>query len=244
MIGALNDHRAKGDGMIVIDAVSQEDLKTIATAIVATRLPLMCGCAGLAEELPDALAVSRKGRSVFVLAGSTSAVTARQIAFLQALPEVQIIDLASHFHFDNLDDSETGLSGIMDEALQHLKHGRDVAVWCSFSLRATNAIAKRIGATSFESRFFNTMGTLAKVVVATVPIAGLILTGGDTAYHAAQALNVTATEILEEVQPGIPAVEFIGGIGDGLHVVTKAGAFGGDDALVAAVKYLRRTCPT
>lgn len=241
LTGDLNDHQGKGDEMIVIDAVTQEDLQTIAVAIVATRLLVVCGSAGLAEALPDALGVSRKGKGVFALAGSASAVTAKQIAQLQKMLEVWIIDLVPYLHSDTPEDSETVLSGAVEDALRQLENGRDVVIRCSPSVNATEAPVKQVSTADIEARFFNAVETLVKAVVTTVPLAGLVLTGGDTAFYASQALNVTATEIVAEVQPGIPAVEFIGGIGDGLRVVTKAGAFGEEDALVAAVKYLRRT---
>jgi uncharacterized protein YgbK (DUF1537 family) len=241
LTGDLKDRRGKGDEMIVIDAVTQEDLKTIAAAITASRLPVMCGCAGLAEELPDAWGVSRKGKGVFALAGSTSAVTAKQISYLQKTLMVRVIDLTPCLLSDTLEDRETVLSSIVEKTQRPLENGHDVVVRCSPSHNATVESTKRIGTIEFESRFFNAVRTLVKAVVATVHIAGLVLTGGDTAFTACQALNVSATEIVDEVQPGVPAVKFIGGIGDGLRVVTKAGAFGEEDALVAAVKYLRRT---
>jgi uncharacterized protein YgbK (DUF1537 family) len=42
-----------------------------------------------------------------------------------------------------------------------------------------------------------------------------------------------------EVDAGMPWGRLIGGPADGLPVVTKAGGFGGDDALVQAVSFLR-----
>ena len=41
-----------------------------------------------------------------------------------------------------------------------------------------------------------------------------------------------------EVQPGIGAGSLIGGARPGLRVATKAGGFGGEDALAAAIGYL------
>lgn len=233
----LNDRRGQGDEMIVIDAVTQEDLQTIAAAIVAIQLSVICGCAGLAEELPDALGVSRKENSVFILAGSPSAVTGQQISHLHKMLGAQIIDLAPYLRCDAPADRETMLSDTVEEVLRQLEDGQDVVVRCSLSLDPT---VKRIDTTEFESRFLNAMESLVKAVVASTHIAGVVLTGGETAFCVSKALNVTATEIVEEVRPGIPAVEFIGGIGDGLRVVTKAGAFGEEDALAEAVKYLRR----
>jgi uncharacterized protein YgbK (DUF1537 family) len=42
------------------------------------------------------------------------------------------------------------------------------------------------------------------------------------------------------VEAGIPAGELIGGRGEGMRVVTKAGGFGTEQALVKALAYLER----
>jgi len=49
-------------------------------------------------------------------------------------------------------------------------------------------------------------------------------------------LGSGSATIIEEVQPGIPLLELAGG----LKAVSKAGGFGNEDALVEAVKKLRR----
>jgi uncharacterized protein YgbK (DUF1537 family) len=63
----------------------------------------------------------------------------------------------------------------------------------------------------------------------------LVLTGGDTAVAACAALEVSALWLQGEAQPGIPWGILLGGVVPGLPVVTKAGGFGTDDALAAAI---------
>jgi uncharacterized protein YgbK (DUF1537 family) len=70
-------------------------------------------------------------------------------------------------------------------------------------------------------------------------LAGLVLTGGDTAIAVANALEAEALWLRGEVRSGVPWGVWVGGPGAGLPVVTKAGGFGEEDTLIAAVDYLR-----
>ncbi len=68
--------------------------------------------------------------------------------------------------------------------------------------------------------------------------AGLVLVGGDTSVATLAALGAHGLRIQSEVQSGIPQGWLVGGPYHGLPVVTKAGAFGNPQALVAAVESL------
>jgi uncharacterized protein YgbK (DUF1537 family) len=59
----------------------------------------------------------------------------------------------------------------------------------------------------------------------------LILTGGETAQNVINGLETEGIEIEGELLEGIVRGHLIGGDWDGLTVVTKAGAFGKEDAL-------------
>jgi uncharacterized protein YgbK (DUF1537 family) len=72
---------------------------------------------------------------------------------------------------------------------------------------------------------------LAAVLTKTRP--GLLfLTGGDTADAVLTSAGGKGIRILGEIVTGVVQGTLIGGPLDGLPVVTKAGAFGGDDTLV------------
>ena len=69
---------------------------------------------------------------------------------------------------------------------------------------------------------------------------GLILVGGDTAVEVCRSLHTTQLLLLEEVQSGTPAGLLADGPLRGIPVVTKSGAFGDEDTLLHAWKYIRR----
>jgi D-threonate/D-erythronate kinase len=71
---------------------------------------------------------------------------------------------------------------------------------------------------------------------------GLLLTGGATAARVLLAAGAHALELLGEALPRAPLARVVGGGLDGLPVVLKAGAFGGEDAIDVALRALQR-CP-
>jgi uncharacterized protein YgbK (DUF1537 family) len=73
---------------------------------------------------------------------------------------------------------------------------------------------------------------VASVLNKTRP-ASLFLTGGDTANAVLTAIGAVGLRLFGEVVPGMVQGAVLGGLFDGLPVVTKAGAFGGKGDLVA-----------
>ena len=65
-----------------------------------------------------------------------------------------------------------------------------------------------------------------------LPLAALVLTGGDTAAQACKALGIDPIQLMDEIAPGIPWGFLHGGSFENLPVATKAGGFGGPDALL------------
>jgi len=70
----------------------------------------------------------------------------------------------------------------------------------------------------------------------------LVLSGGTTARLVCDALGVREIRLEREIAAGIPRGTIVGGVFDGLPVVTKSGGFGGPDALIQIVDDL--TCAT
>ena len=66
----------------------------------------------------------------------------------------------------------------------------------------------------------------------------MLLSGGDTATAVLGAAGVAALRLRGEASPGVAWGVAVGGILDGVTVMTRSGAFGGDEDLVA----LHRKC--
>ena len=80
---------------------------------------------------------------------------------------------------------------------------------------------------------------MALQVLEEVSVSGVFLTGGDTALGMLANIGADGSEILSEVRVGIPLIRVKGGSYEGLKMVTKAGAFGEEDAVAFALRKLK-----
>ncbi len=69
---------------------------------------------------------------------------------------------------------------------------------------------------------------------------GIVVTGGDTLGALLRALEAHGVDLEQEAAPGIPLGRIAGGPWAGLRIISKAGGFGGPNALVDAVQLLTR----
>jgi D-threonate/D-erythronate kinase len=67
--------------------------------------------------------------------------------------------------------------------------------------------------------------------------AGLVLTGGEVATAVCEALAASQIWLGGEIAPGLAWGFFSDGDDAGLKVATKAGGFGGEDMLAAAMQH-------
>ncbi|MBK9391151.1 MAG: hypothetical protein IPN68_13520 [Bacteroidetes bacterium] len=67
----------------------------------------------------------------------------------------------------------------------------------------------------------------------------MVLTGGDTAIKTLNALNINGIVVKDEILHGIPYGYFNDDNYGDLLVVTKAGGFGGEDAIIKILNFLR-----
>lgn len=229
----------KGARHITFDATRQEHLDRIARlAFKSPHRILPAGSAGLAAGLGSVLPSGSmrishdlcppESGNHLLVCGTNSEVTRRQIkTFLEVYPYEEIA----------LDPK---MLGTEDEGEYFLNRVASVR-----SKLAANHLIVTIGS-SPESRVSDRQGSrqqaaqslieglgrfLSAVLVQTRP--GLLfLTGGDTADAVLNGIGAEGIRILGEVVTGMVQGKIIGGPLHWLPVVTKAGAFGQNDALV------------
>jgi len=240
----INNLRKRGVRMIVIDAVSSQDLSAIAQAAVASNTAqFMSGSAGLAEALPEALKLN-PSLPAFVIAGSPSTITIQQLAKASEELNAAIFDLNSSKVLTDVDGQEE-IRRIVNEAGRILQTERDVVIASSRSrdsMAMTIQRGRELGMNEVEvmRRVASALGESANRILEHVKIGGLILTGGQTAIETLRMMKAVGVKVIDEVSPGIPFGEVVGGKHDGLRVITKAGAFGRLEAISESIRYLRK----
>ena len=230
--GALVGLMAPGEPAVFIaDAETNHDLSVLAAAALRAGVSLLCGSAGLARavapllrppDVPDeSFLPSSDGRSVLILAGSRHPSTERQIEHAGQCG-LAVLRVATDGTLN------AGQDGIVEQAESLLASGRSLAVTTAGSPDCVQGAA---GVAQY-------LAGVAAELLARAAVAGLVLTGGDIAAAVCAALDARWLVLEDEVMPGIPIGRLADGRRAGLRLVTKAGGFGGDDALMQAVNAL------
>lgn len=228
----LIERAAAGGSVDVLacDAETDDDLARIAAAGIGLGPSLVwAGAAGLAAGLarllphtgplfqPGSVPTGALEGPVLFVVGSLSVVSARQVAALSVLPDVEPLVVASAV----LRHGEGSSAWRENEDLldRALGSGRDVVV----SLAAEPDADPREGLALCHA--------LARL---TAPHAGrigaLVSAGGETARAVLLGFGATGLRLQGEIEPGVPLA-----VAEGsrpLPVITKAGAFGRDDTLL------------
>ncbi|MBN2438337.1 MAG: four-carbon acid sugar kinase family protein [Deltaproteobacteria bacterium] len=232
--------------IIIFDAVSRQDLATIAeVALSMETVPLLAGSAGLAGEVarilvPGQVPIVRERQRTFqhilIIGGSASAVTHAQLQRLQdgGLPSFELPrDLVSGNGGTEIKDRRK-LARLLGRTLVG-----GIVIFRTFPERWTG---NGDGGTPIPQRI---AGVMAGVTLETLQEArinagdlAMILTGGDTALGVLRLLDYEGIELEGELLEGIVRGNLRGGPWEGLTLVTKAGAFGKEDALVRIVEKL------
>jgi len=237
-----------GMEVVVCDIWQDEQFGALAGAIVKLAIPtLWVGSAGLAEYLPAALGLGggQSGRApVAVIAGSVSNVTRGQIAKLTERPDMVYV-MVTPVALLTTEARQAEVERCYQAAAAAVAAGKNAVIASGYSddiVATTKAQAQKLGLDSQQTGTLiaEGLGEIGKALALNLTLSGLVLTGGDIAVAVCTALEATGLKVSTEVAPGIPLGALQGGLRDGLRVVTKAGAFGSEDALAKAVDSLKQ----
>jgi len=221
---------------VVVDATEERHLKTIAEALATASAGwLPCGSGGLAAHIPLAFGCSTRGYSLpepvrghaLFAVGSRNEVSVRQLRRL-------------------LDELGSPLIPVEPTEFR-TRIGREpranqIAKETARLLRTESTVVLSSSLAPFVSQYRRLMapvlGAIVSRVLALVPVQGLFLSGGDVARAVCGDDGIQALRILGDLQPGVIVGQAVGRNHEGLRVVTKAGGFGNEDAMVQAAHYL------
>ena len=235
----LGELRESGTAHVVVDAVANEDLYTIAEA--CQDMVLLTGGSALAMPLPNIwlkegrlsrsdmpVAVRHEDGPAIVLSGSCSAMTNRQVAaFLSGG--------SPSFRLDPLALVEQGPA----LALQWLA-GQDLGatpiIYATAEPASVRAAQDKLGA--------ERAGSLVEAALAACAVAArdagarrLVVAGGETSGAVAKALGIDRLNIGAEIAPGVPWCFARSGAHD-VAITLKSGNFGQETFFADALERL------
>lgn len=247
----VNNLKQNDINYIVCDAETQEDLQKAAQKMVAVSDKVIwAGSAGLAEVLPEVLGISQKtdersfsiSKCTMTVCGSLSHVTQNQVKYVMRQPKVTAVELDTLQIF--ADDWKTRSQGYIRDILEGLEKGNDIVLYVP-SNQEVRENAKQAGGklnltgNQIGERISGAIGEIVATVVETnKDLAGLVLTGGDTAKDTSRHLGGIGFRLIKQVEAGIPLGTLIGADREYI-VVTKAGAFGKEESIYNAMQELK-----
>nr|CAD6438744.1 four-carbon acid sugar kinase family protein [Rhizobium sp. Q54] len=222
----LTEAAERGEKLVIVDAVSDDDLQVIAKACVDA--PLVTGGSALAAGLSSNFASRREQvakQPSFVgihgpeaiISGSCSGATREQIAYhARAHPALAL-------------DVEAIMTGDVDvDALRDFimsNEGRAPLVYSSSEPDAVYAAQAKWGQENVSDKLDRLFSSLARALVEG-GTRRLVVAGGETSGAVAQALQLGALEIGPEVDPGVPILT---NEDRSVALALKSGNFGSKD---------------
>jgi len=244
MVAQIDRLAAAGVRHLVFDAARQAHLeRTARIALESPRNILLVGSASLARGLmthfPERRALRGDEGHHFIggyhllVCGTVAEPTRLQISALLEEYPYQLISLPAPLLLDS--SKRPGLLLKANHA-QRILSKNDLIIGVGTGNTTEAAITKKPSLRKAEKIVRGLGLFVAEVLRETTP-ASLFLSGGDTASAVLGAIGAQGIRLQGEIVPGMPEGTLIGGLIDGLPVVTKAGAFGQRETLVALHEY-------
>jgi uncharacterized protein YgbK (DUF1537 family) len=236
----IDQLRRDGVGLAVVDALSNDDLLRLGSALKG--MPLVTAGSGVAIGLPPNFSITPSAVASelpaasglqAVVSGSCSLATNRQVqAFIKAgWPAFGIDPLRI-------------AAGVAVEAevlawAEPLLQNGPVLVYSTADSNAVKSVQGSLGAEEAGAMVERTIAAVARGLVER-GVRQLIVAGGETSGACVQALNITQMKVGTQIDPGVPWCHALSDVADetGLHLTLKSGNFGSDDFFTKAFTML------
>lgn len=252
----LADCKQKGIPYLLVDASGNEDLKRTADLFNSLQSKLVwAGSAGIAHYLAakprtaeghtaseQAHSFTQASKPALLVVGSVSGRSRRQLQLVLEQPLTRGIMVEAHLTVGHAEARTGELQRAALEAIHSLQAGCDTVIYSSGDAEAIK-LAQETGAQyglaphEVSDAVSKALGEAAVQVMDQSELAGVVMTGGDTAKQVCSLLGSTEFQLIGEVETGVPIGRMTGK--QALSAVTKAGGFGTDRALLNAMAALK-----
>ena len=232
----LTDASGRGQILVIVDAISDEDLITIGKAVAGTKL--VTGGSGIALGLPaNFIAAGKADGSAGVinlidgpeaiLAGSCSGATLEQVEVHAKSHPTLPIDV------DLVMQDKIGPAALVAFLIEN--RGKAPLAFSSGSPEDVRALQKKYGRDEVASKLDTLFADTAKTLVEQ-GVTRIVVAGGETSGAVVSALKLGALEIGSEIDPGVPVLISKGA--KPIALALKSGNFGSPDFFVKALDRL------
>lgn len=242
---AVQEHiaalQARGVGVAIVDAVSNDDLLRLGPALKG--MPLVTAGSGVAIGLPQNFGMAPSVQASrlpvatglqAVVSGSCSLTTNRQVAaFIATGKPALALDPLRMASGTNV------VAEVLTWAEALLQDG-PVLVYSTAEPAAVKSVQARLGVESAGAMVERTIAAIARGLVR-LGVRQLVVAGGETSGACVQTLGITQMQIGPQIAPGVPwcHAHAKDASSEGLHLALKSGNFGADDFFVKAFTMLQ-----
>ena len=227
---------SEGVAHVITDAVSDEDLKTIATATadmslvtggsaIAGQLPRLYIQQGLVAAPTDRARAEMPVGGQIVLSGSCSAMTRKQVS--------HYIGKSAALRLDPITLAREG-AGVAEAWLQQRSAHEPKLIFATAEPEEVRAAQKSLGFEKASQIVEQALSNLARQAFRS-GVRRFVVAGGETSGAITQALGITRLEIGPEIAPGVPwtfgEVE-----GERVALALKSGNFGAETFFEDAIR--------
>jgi 3-dehydrotetronate 4-kinase len=238
IVAALANEDRAGRRLVVVDAVSNDDLRAIGRAVAGSKL--VTGGSGLAIGLPDNFREAGKlGRAN----DNFSGLTGPGVVFSGSCSSATREQLAAHLsrHPGFLLNPGDVLAGdtTVEGARAFVRENVDAApiVYSTASPAAVEQAQEKFGREKVATALEDFFGALAAKLVED-GFTRIVVGGGETSGAVINALHLDHLLIGPEIDPGVPALATSTRRGQPIRLALKSGNFGALDFYDKALKLL------
>ncbi|MBW1697213.1 MAG: four-carbon acid sugar kinase family protein [Deltaproteobacteria bacterium] len=235
----------KGPCLILADATEESHLNTIA-CLKSELFPsfFLAGSAGLSAAFLRCQRQESEGPSlpILIVAGSVNPKSISQVDRLLKMENVKEL----YMPWQMLLDSRAGhLQKLVSQGIDILSKGTDLVIRTCRSAdeaEAAKAQGKRTGRKGAEIATVISEGLqqCAGGILRQVKVSGMMVTGGTTAVKLLEAVGAEGIEVNQEIEPGVPLGQIVGGELSGTKILTKAGGFGSPEVFQAGIEAMKQ----
>ncbi|QLH19497.1 3-oxo-tetronate kinase [Streptomyces sp. Rer75] len=236
----IDELRRQGIGVAIADAISNDDLLRLGTAV--REMPLVTAGSGLAIGLPANWGFKPSGAAAqlpppgghrAIISGSVSTATNEQVAeFLRGGRPAFSVDPL------RIAAGEDMVGEALAFGAAHLADG-PVLFYSTETPEAVRTVQSRLGAARAGELVERTLAHVAQGLVAR-GVRQIVVAGGETSGAVVRALGITGLRIGPQIDPGVPWCAAALPGGDALHIALKSGNFGGPGFFTDAFALLDR----
>lgn len=253
------NQRSDGSKLIIVDAVTLDDVEKIAEAIVELKWSVLAidpgpftekllKHRGLAQEETEIntedVNLEEIDGIVLTIAGSATPVTKAQIKTLSNQSWVSTVPVSAEELIDKENTASIEIERVIQKSFETLK-----SVQPKVLLISTNGNSNRLNLSEKETELGLQPGEAADNINSglgeivhqilqreSVDIKGIYMTGGDTMVNILRALGAQGIELIDYVIPQADLGRIIGGKYEGLVIVGKGGLTGTNETAISIVK--------